>query len=286
MPHCAVIWCRNQSKHVNKTNNGVTYHKFPQDPHLQDKWIRATGKCNWFPQKHDTICSEHFDVGSFKKKEFKTYLFYEAIPTLKLHPIFEEIDSLSNIDNAFALSILRYKRKKNHSTLVKLKPIDEKKTEIAPEIIIKEEVCSDIALKNRFNEGGAPDLVTTVCIKEELSSDILSEIQMLEEAPPDLATTVHIEREDPVAETEIVVEVPPIEQIKESQAPREAIYTIDINDSPETRYLKRSLKEAHETIKRQKFQVKRFRENNKRLTKKVTKMEYIVKCLQYQCANN
>lgn len=133
-------------------------------------------------------------------------------------------------------------------------------------------------------------------------------IQLTKEGAPDLRTTVHIKREEPLALAEvcsinrlffyfvpncfissmlfkyfqITVGVQTIEPPKEVRAPRKAYYTINAQDSPQIRYLKRAVKVSQETIKRQRLQVKRFRECNRRLTRKVAEMENIIKSLREQ----
>lgn len=118
MPHCAVIWCCNQSKNVNKHNSGVTYHKFPNDPQVKSKWILATGKCDWSPGKHDTICSVHFEDETFLQRNPCTQLCADAFPTLKLHPYFTENYSSRQSDNAQSTE-------SENKTTIKIEKIEE-----------------------------------------------------------------------------------------------------------------------------------------------------------------
>ncbi|KAL0902132.1 hypothetical protein ABMA27_000076 [Loxostege sticticalis] len=78
MPNCAILSCKNSTKNVGRNNGNVSFHRFPNDPSIKEKWIDATGQKNWFPTKFTTICSIHFNDGSFaetnKNRRLNTYL--------------------------------------------------------------------------------------------------------------------------------------------------------------------------------------------------------------------
>ncbi|KAJ8720418.1 hypothetical protein PYW07_012461 [Mythimna separata] len=90
MPCCAVRVCGNRSSEANFKTCGVTYHRFPRDPKLKEKWINACGrKDQWFPTQHGVICSSHFEEKCFQPIAKSRRLFPEALPTLKLRLVFE-----------------------------------------------------------------------------------------------------------------------------------------------------------------------------------------------------
>ncbi|KAJ8725273.1 hypothetical protein PYW07_016231 [Mythimna separata] len=82
MPSCAILTCRNDSRKKNVSSGGVSYHCFPEDPFIKEKWIDATGRQKWMPTKSSTICSEHFEDQDkqISKKGYR-FLNDKAIPT-------------------------------------------------------------------------------------------------------------------------------------------------------------------------------------------------------------
>ncbi|XP_063830721.1 peroxynitrite isomerase THAP4-like [Ostrinia nubilalis] len=79
MTNCAISNCKNHSRVANK---GITYHRFPTNPIVKEKWINATGKKNWFPSKYSTICSIHFKNDDFLVTEKSKRLHETAYPTV------------------------------------------------------------------------------------------------------------------------------------------------------------------------------------------------------------
>ena len=55
---------------------------FPNEPNLKEKWIEATGNKEWYPTKHSTICSLHFEEASFVEGKKLRKLRKLAIPTI------------------------------------------------------------------------------------------------------------------------------------------------------------------------------------------------------------
>jgi len=41
------------------------FFRFPQVEMILAKWIEATGRTNWTPNKFSVICEIHFESGSF-----------------------------------------------------------------------------------------------------------------------------------------------------------------------------------------------------------------------------
>ncbi|KAL0861114.1 hypothetical protein ABMA27_009613 [Loxostege sticticalis] len=82
MPNCAILSCKNSTKNVGRNNGNVSFHRFPNDPSIKEKWIDATGQKNWFPTKFSSICSIHFNDGSFAETNKNRRLNTDAIPTI------------------------------------------------------------------------------------------------------------------------------------------------------------------------------------------------------------
>ena len=61
---CAAYGC-NSGYATNKSNESVSFHAFPKDPELRDKWIRAISRQDYVPTKYSRICSRHFHDTDF-----------------------------------------------------------------------------------------------------------------------------------------------------------------------------------------------------------------------------
>ncbi|XP_039762650.1 uncharacterized protein LOC120635656 isoform X3 [Pararge aegeria] len=68
MPVCIVKLCKNNTTR-NKKHTGITFHQFPSDPALLQRWtavLRLSRQENWWtPGKRSVICSEHFNENDF-----------------------------------------------------------------------------------------------------------------------------------------------------------------------------------------------------------------------------
>jgi len=56
---CAAYGCKSGYA-TNTSGETVTFHAFPADPQLRDKWIRANPRKDFTPTKFSRICSLHF----------------------------------------------------------------------------------------------------------------------------------------------------------------------------------------------------------------------------------
>ncbi|XP_045494395.1 THAP domain-containing protein 1-like [Colias croceus] len=101
MPNCAVINCRNSTAVSGRVNGDVSFHRFPSNPNIKEKWIKATGHNDWFPTKYSTICSKHFSEASFVKGKKLRLLKKTAYPTIDiLKTIIDEEDTNeSSVEN-------------------------------------------------------------------------------------------------------------------------------------------------------------------------------------------
>ncbi|CAH2058300.1 unnamed protein product, partial [Iphiclides podalirius] len=101
MPVCAVKLCRN---YVRKTYNNtkITYHRFPTDPELADRWRaiiqRTRNEGYWKHHKTSVVCSEHFsDDDLYYTKMGLRRLKNGSVPSKCLFLVGTETESQKNI---------------------------------------------------------------------------------------------------------------------------------------------------------------------------------------------
>ncbi|CAH0404372.1 unnamed protein product [Chilo suppressalis] len=84
MPSCAIVNCKNSTNtaRAGRDKGNISFHRFPRDPKVKDKWIEATGNKDWFPTKHSRICSIHFNEYDFTETNKFRRLHTLAIPTI------------------------------------------------------------------------------------------------------------------------------------------------------------------------------------------------------------
>lgn len=75
---CSARGCRNR----NEPGCGVTFHVFPKNPKLRQRWILVTGRKNLTPGQQVALCSDHFEEACFDRTGQNTRLRAGAIPTL------------------------------------------------------------------------------------------------------------------------------------------------------------------------------------------------------------
>ncbi|XP_059834224.1 THAP domain-containing protein 5-like isoform X2 [Hypanus sabinus] len=81
--------------------------QFPlQNKERLSKWIKNMKRENWFPTKHQCICSDHFTADSFEWRWGIRYLKTHAIPTLFSFPTHQQ-DKKKNIRRIRRKSISR-----------------------------------------------------------------------------------------------------------------------------------------------------------------------------------
>ncbi|XP_075978901.1 THAP domain-containing protein 1-like isoform X2 [Anticarsia gemmatalis] len=84
MVTCSILNCKNSSVNCSTASNGVTFHHFPRDPKMREKWIAATGKKDWVPSNYNRVCSHHFKSDLFEIKSNRRHLFIHAVPTIDI----------------------------------------------------------------------------------------------------------------------------------------------------------------------------------------------------------
>ncbi|XP_043565442.1 THAP domain-containing protein 5-like isoform X1 [Chiloscyllium plagiosum] len=81
--YCAVACCSNRSGQLSSDNQKLGFYPFPlQNKERLNKWIKNMKHDNWFPTKHQCICSEHFTADSFEWRWGIRYLKPQAVPTV------------------------------------------------------------------------------------------------------------------------------------------------------------------------------------------------------------
>ncbi|XP_048405237.1 THAP domain-containing protein 5-like isoform X1 [Stegostoma tigrinum] len=102
--YCAVACCSNRSGQLSSDNQKLGFYPFPlQNKERLNKWIKNMKRDNWFPTKHQCICSEHFTADSFEWRWGIRYLKPQAIPTVFSFPNHQQKKKLCS----------RYIRRKN-----------------------------------------------------------------------------------------------------------------------------------------------------------------------------
>ncbi|XP_048463354.1 THAP domain-containing protein 5-like isoform X2 [Rhincodon typus] len=85
--YCAVARCSNRSGQLSSDNQKLGFYPFPlQNKERLNKWIKNIKRDNWFPTKHQCICSEHFTADSFEWRWGIRYLKPQSIPTVFSFP--------------------------------------------------------------------------------------------------------------------------------------------------------------------------------------------------------
>jgi len=93
---CCAFGCRSGYAPHSSAGVRITFHSFPQDKDLRDKWIRINPRKDFVPSKHSKICSLHFTDGDFieerhgsnsrRRKKFSKlkcrYLKSDAVPSV------------------------------------------------------------------------------------------------------------------------------------------------------------------------------------------------------------
>ncbi|CAG4969842.1 unnamed protein product [Colias eurytheme] len=80
MVRCSVLGCKSDSGM--KLPN-LSFHSFPINDDLRMRWIEATERPNFTPNKFSKLCSKHFAANDIFKKRKLTVLHPNAVPMLK-----------------------------------------------------------------------------------------------------------------------------------------------------------------------------------------------------------
>ncbi|XP_040574387.1 uncharacterized protein [Lepeophtheirus salmonis] len=70
---CVVIGCRSgynlkKNETHSEVKEDISFHRFPKDQILREKWIRNLSRKNYTPSSHSVLCSKHFDVQDFEQQ--------------------------------------------------------------------------------------------------------------------------------------------------------------------------------------------------------------------------
>ncbi|VEN60285.1 unnamed protein product, partial [Callosobruchus maculatus] len=76
---CAAYGCKS---HSSRKEPGITFHRFPQELHRLDLWIKNMKIEGWEPSSNDRLCSKHFEQNFLHQINQKVYLLKEAVPTI------------------------------------------------------------------------------------------------------------------------------------------------------------------------------------------------------------
>ncbi|KAJ4425827.1 hypothetical protein ANN_27453 [Periplaneta americana] len=81
---CAAFNCSNAHGYKDKEGRTVTFHRFPlSNESLNQKWIAATRRENFFPTMNHSLCSVHFENSSYLRNYVnRRQLKPDAVPTI------------------------------------------------------------------------------------------------------------------------------------------------------------------------------------------------------------
>ncbi|KAF9420141.1 hypothetical protein HW555_003554, partial [Spodoptera exigua] len=80
MVTCVVPGCLSTK---NKKSRDCSFHQFPIDLVIREKWIRMLNRPNYTPSKYSTICSKHFDAQCYAVTDGKRRrLRMGSVPTI------------------------------------------------------------------------------------------------------------------------------------------------------------------------------------------------------------
>ncbi|XP_028165152.1 zinc finger protein 85-like isoform X1 [Ostrinia furnacalis] len=84
--YCCVKGCNNNSNSAKKDPRAISFHAFPSNSELRQKWLRAIGRPAWNPPSHVRICSAHFSTDKINQDGFRTRIKEDACPVSALPP--------------------------------------------------------------------------------------------------------------------------------------------------------------------------------------------------------
>jgi len=61
---CVAVNCKNG--YQNKTEEGTSFHGFPQNQQLRANWVKNVCRKDFKPTANSKVCSKHFTADSFK----------------------------------------------------------------------------------------------------------------------------------------------------------------------------------------------------------------------------
>ncbi|XP_014290999.2 THAP domain-containing protein 3 [Halyomorpha halys] len=77
---CIANGCRNRRTSPSLT--GITFHRFPKNEYLREKWVKATKRGDWQPSEYSRLCSEHFLEEDFNRTLLRTTLREDRVPSV------------------------------------------------------------------------------------------------------------------------------------------------------------------------------------------------------------
>ena len=110
MVYCCVPFCKNEECKV----TGVSFHQFPNNEELREKWLKAISRqgteknSKWQPSKKSVVCSKHFENYCFSISTKNRRLLPNSIPSIfpeypsyKQNKIKNDRRKKRSYDNAF-----------------------------------------------------------------------------------------------------------------------------------------------------------------------------------------
>lgn len=89
MVACSAYRCTNSSNYSSGRKKKVSFHKFPADQDLRNRWIRNIHRDSFQPNENHRLCGDHFEPSCFEEFGAISRLKKDAVPrlfpTLPLH---------------------------------------------------------------------------------------------------------------------------------------------------------------------------------------------------------
>ncbi|XP_049874047.1 THAP domain-containing protein 1-like [Pectinophora gossypiella] len=82
---CVAAGCMSRMGVLSESDQKISFHRFPKDPNLRNKWIQNMKRDNWRPSPYSRLCSLHFDVSCYRAGYTSKTLHSDAVPTIFSH---------------------------------------------------------------------------------------------------------------------------------------------------------------------------------------------------------
>lgn len=73
---CVAYNCTNR----HQKGSGISFHRFPSNQVLRQKWVDAVNRANWTPTSSSYLCSHHFQDTCFRRINDRNYLLDNSLP--------------------------------------------------------------------------------------------------------------------------------------------------------------------------------------------------------------
>ncbi|KAI8432217.1 hypothetical protein MSG28_004667 [Choristoneura fumiferana] len=82
---CVAIGCKSRMGVLTESDQRISFHRFPKEPDLRNKWIQNVNRESWTPSPYSRLCSLHFHKSCYRKGFQTKVLHSDAVPTIFTH---------------------------------------------------------------------------------------------------------------------------------------------------------------------------------------------------------